>query len=126
MSFLTLSFFLLLGWNIRLLVENTKTGQKTQADFRGTVKYAKPHIDSVTVSAGPLSDGYHRLTITGRNFCDRTLSGNNCGVVYRCGGGVDSTYCSTHQENSILETFVESWSDTEIKKLKTLNNMNLR
>lgn len=119
MSFLTfVIFFLLLGWNIRLLVENTKTGQKTAADFMGTVKYSKPHIDSVTVSAGPLSDGYHRLVITGRNFCDRTLSGNNCGVVYRCGGGDDSNYCSTHQEHSILETFVESWSDTEIR-LKT-------
>jgi len=103
------------GWNIRLLQTNLITGQSVFADFDGTVQYSKPVIDSVTVSAGPLSDGLHRVTIVGQNFCDRTVSGANCGMVYRCGNGVDFAYCQTNPEDSIPESIIESWTDSRIK-----------
>jgi hypothetical protein len=103
------------GYNIRLIVENSLTGQTAFTDFSGSISYSKPVVDSVTISAGLLSDGYYRVTISGRNFCDRTLSGAYCGMVYRCGGGTDINYCTTNQEDSIPESNIETWTDSKIE-----------
>ena len=103
------------GWNIRLIVMSTITGESTYTDFTsGTVKYAKPEIEesSVTETA---ADGYHVVTIKGENFCDRTLSGDNCGTVYRCGNGNSIADCNNNPHEHTPVSRIELWSDSLIK-----------
>ena len=97
------------GWNLRLIVTNSKTGQLETTDLPSNLKisYGEPLIMSEIIR-NAASGSLFTVTITGENFC----ADQSCGSLKRCntinGNATADTpnepYCRANLEKSLLET----------------------
>lgn len=107
------------GWNLRLIVTNSKTGQLETTDLPSNLKisYGEPLIMSVIIR-NAASGSLFTVTITGENFC----ADQSCGSLKRCntinGNATADTpnepYCRANLEKSFNVGAILSWSHRQI------------